>query len=107
MRIEAVVEAEGILAAVEKALAVDAALLEEGEGARIVAAVEALSAAIGGSDRKAVADLSQALDAVTAPFAQRRIERDLTRALSGRGADEVGSALGLKDRAPAPAATEA
>ena len=107
MRIEAVVEAEGILAAVEKARAGDAALLEPGEGDAIVAAVEALRAAMGGQDRKAIADLSHALDAVTAPFAQRRIERDLTRALSGRGADEVGTALGLKDKPLAEAGGEA
>jgi molecular chaperone HscA len=102
MRIEAVVEAEGILAAVEKALATDAELLDSGEGERIQAAVAALREAMSGPERKAIADRSQALDAVTAPFAQRRIERDLTRALSGRGADEVGSALGLQERA-APA----
>jgi molecular chaperone HscA len=107
MRIEAVIEAEGILAAVEKALGADAELLEGDEGARIAVAVDALRAAMAGPDRKAIADRSQALDAVTAPFAQRRIERDLTRALSGRGADEVGSALGLKDRETASAATEA
>ncbi len=94
--IEAQVEAEGILAAVKKAVVVDAGLLEEGEGDRIQAVVTALTAAMPGTDRKLIGDLSHDLDAVTAPFAQRRIERDLTLALSGRGADDVGTQLGMK-----------
>ena len=100
MRIEAVIEAEGILAAVDKALAVDAALLEGDEGAHIgavVAQLRAVMAEVAG-DRKRIAELSHELDAVTAPFAQRRIERDLTSALSGRGVDEVGAELGLKEK---------
>jgi len=101
MRIEAVIEAEGILAAVDKALADDAGLLEGDEGARIGAVVAQLRAVMAdpAGDRKRIADLSHELDAVTAPFAQRRIERDLTRPLSGRGADEVGAELGLKEKA--------
>ena len=97
--IEAQVEAEGILAAVKKAVVVDAGLLESGEGDRIQAVVAALTAAMTGTDRKLIGDLSHDLDAVTAPFAQRRIERDLTLALSGRGADDVGQQLGMKPQA--------
>ncbi|MFZ5477920.1 MAG: Fe-S protein assembly chaperone HscA [Myxococcota bacterium] len=96
MLIEARVEAEGILAALDKALAGDAALLAEGEGERIAHVADQLREAMTGTDRKRIADLSHHLDEVTAPFAQRRIERDLTRALSGRDADEVGAGLGLK-----------
>jgi molecular chaperone HscA len=96
MLIEARVEAEGILAALDKALATDRALLVAGEGEKIGLVADALRVAMMGTDRKRIADLSHQLDEVTAPFAQRRIERDLTKALSGRDADVVGAELGLK-----------
>ena len=93
--IEARVEAEGILAALDKALAGDAALLE-GNEADVIGQVEvALRAAMLGPDRERIAALSKKLDEVSAPFAQRRIERDLTKALSGRDATEVGTSLGM------------
>ncbi|MFN7146795.1 MAG: Hsp70 family protein, partial [Myxococcota bacterium] len=97
MLIEARVEADGILAAVDKALTADAALLQPGEGERIGEVVTALRAAMPGDDRKRIADLAHKLDEVTAPFAQRRIERDLTIALQGREAGAVGKQLGLKE----------
>ena len=46
-----------------------------------------------GDNTKLLQDLSKELDTVTAPFAQRRIERDLTRALSGRDAATVAQEL--------------
>jgi molecular chaperone HscA len=97
MLIESRVEADGILTAVKKALAVDAALLLPGEAARIEGVVATLEAAMPNDDRKRIADLAHQLDEVTAPFAQRRIERDLTLALSGRDAGDVGRQLGLKE----------
>jgi molecular chaperone HscA len=96
MLIEARVEAEGILAALDKALLADKAMLAAGEGEKIGLVADALRVAMMGTDRKRIADLSHQLDEVTAPFAQRRIERDLTKALSGRDADVVGAELGLK-----------
>ncbi len=101
--IEARVEADGILTAVQKALGVDRPLLLPGELEVIEAVVAALQAAMPGEDRKRIAALAHKLDEVTAPFAQRRIERDLTLALSGRDAGEVGKQLGMKEL-PAPAA---
>jgi molecular chaperone HscA len=97
MLIEARVEAEGILAALDKALAADRDMLEADEAARILGVAEQLRAALPGTERQRIADLSHQLDEVSAPFAQRRIERDLTLALSGRSADAVGSDLGLKN----------
>ena len=94
--IEVRVEAEGILAAVHKALAGDTELLQPGEREAIESVAAALTTAMVGPDRKLIADLSHELDAVTAPFAQRRIERDLTLALSGREADQVGKDLGMR-----------
>ncbi|MCB9763561.1 MAG: Fe-S protein assembly chaperone HscA [Alphaproteobacteria bacterium] len=93
MLIEARVEAEQILRAVRKALAGDAALLAEGEGERLQAVADALEAAMAGADRHRIAELSRKLDEVTAPFAQRRIERDLQLALQGQDALEVAEKL--------------
>jgi molecular chaperone HscA len=98
MLIEAKVEAEGILHALDKALSADRAMLDDAAFARITGVADALRAASLSSnpaDRKHISDLSHELDAVSAPFAQARIERDLTLALSGRAADTVGAELGL------------
>ncbi len=94
--IEARVEAEGILAALDKALAADRALLGDDEAGAIEAVANSLREAMAGTDRDRITNLSKELDAVSAPFAQRRIERDLTQALSGRDADAVGAELGLR-----------
>jgi len=96
--IEARVEAEGVMAAVEKAVRVDGGLLVEGEGERLEATVAALRSAIAGDDRHRIADLTRRLDEESAPFAQRRIERDLAIALKGRSADEVAENLDIADR---------
>ena len=99
-RIEARVQAEQILLAVDKALAADADLLAVGEGERIREVADALRAATAAAeggpeagDRGRIEALSRRLDEITAPFAQRRIERDLRLALEGRRADDVARRL--------------
>ena len=87
--IEARVEAEQVLSVVAKSMKADAALLQGNEAEVISQVSEALREAMAGSDRKRVQDLTTKLDEVTAPFAQRRIERDLKLALEGQGALEV------------------
>ena len=94
--IEARVEAEGILAAIAKALRVDGAMLVANEADVIGQVVTALTESMPGTDRERIGALSKKLDEVSAPFAQRRIERDLTRALTGRDASVVGAELGMK-----------
>ena len=91
--VEARVEAEQVIGAVEKALRLDPGLLAEGEGATIAAVIVKLKAAMPGDNRKPVQDLTKELDEVTAPFAQRRIERDLKKALEGQDALAVAEAL--------------
>jgi molecular chaperone HscA len=93
LRIEAVVEAEQILAALDKALGADAAMLAPGEGERLAAASSALRAAMGERDRARIQALSKELDELSAPFAQRRIERDLNQALKGQRADAISERL--------------
>ena len=110
MLIEARVEAEGILRALDKALRADRAMLSEESYQAITAVADKLREAhvsTDPADRKRINDLAHELDAVSAPFAQERIERDLTIALSGRAADVVGSELGLNSdgtKKPGPGA---
>jgi molecular chaperone HscA len=110
MLIEARVEAEGILRALDKALRADRAMLSDETFRAISAVADQLREAhvsTDPADRKRINDLAHELDAVSAPFAQERIERDLTIALSGRAADVVGSELGLNNdgtKKPGPGA---
>ncbi len=94
--IDARVEAEGILAAIHKALATDSGMLVGNEAEVIQEVATALQASMTTTERERISALSKKLDEVSAPFAQRRIERDLTLALSGRDADEVGAQMGLR-----------
>jgi molecular chaperone HscA len=93
--IEARVEAEQVLTALDKALVDDRDMLEGNESAIIEQVVGALRVAMAEADRKRISDLTHKLDEVSAPFAQRRIERDLTLALSGRDAEDVADQLGM------------
>jgi molecular chaperone HscA len=93
--IDARIEAEQIVNQVKKALADDAAMLEPGEQGEIEALLEELATAMDGRDRQRISTLSHRVDEVTAPFAQRRIERDLELAIQGKAAAEVAKELGV------------
>ena len=97
--IDARIEGEQILHSLRKALADDAALLEADEGDRFVSAMKRLEAALQGDDRRAILDIGEEVDSMTAPFAQRRIERDLATAIHGRMTDDVAGKLGMGDEA--------
>lgn len=93
--IDARIEAEQIVNQVKKALADDAAMLEPGEQGEIEALLGELATAMDGRDRQRISTLSHRVDEVTAPFAQRRIERDLELAIQGKAAAEVAKELGV------------
>ena len=95
--IDARVEAEQISLHLHKALEADAALLEGDESAQLHGLLSDLASAMAGTDRQRIADLSHKIDEVSAPFAQRRIERDLQLALSGRSTTAVAGELGIQD----------
>jgi len=95
--IESRVEADQILGALDRALHDDAALLVPGEREQLDAVAGQLRAAMAGPDRARISALAHKLDEVSAPFAQRRIERDLSLALEGRTADDVAKHLGMND----------
>lgn len=82
--IEKRVEARRVLQATQKALDDDGALLEAGERTAVDAAVRALEEAIAGEDRHVITTATEALDAATTPFAQRRMTRRIGEALENK-----------------------
>jgi len=83
------VEAERICVATEKALRVDAALLEQGEGEAISAALQAVREAARGTVSHAIHSRIEELDRISKPFAGRRMDRSIAQALSGRAVTEL------------------
>ncbi len=86
---EARVEADRIAQATQSALATDAALLEAGEGAAIEAALVRLLEATRGNAHRVIHERIEELDHVSKPFAGRRMDRSIARALAGRNLSEV------------------
>jgi molecular chaperone HscA len=93
--IDARIEAEQIANQVKKAIVADPAMLEEGDQARFETLLAELDEAMEGRDRQRISALSHQIDEVTAPFAQRRIERDLQLAIQGKAASAVAKELGV------------
>jgi molecular chaperone HscA len=100
--IEARVDAERVLQALNAAMAVDRALASEEERAAIGAAAERLKALKSGEDRELIVAGIEDLEKTALPFAQRRIDRAIGQALSGRSLDEVEASMAT-GAAPAPA----
>ncbi|MEC7986153.1 MAG: Fe-S protein assembly chaperone HscA [Myxococcota bacterium] len=96
MLIEARIEAEQILRSLRKALEVDGHLISDSEREGLSEACGQLESILESDERKRISDMSHRLDEISAPFAQKRIERDLAIALEGRSADEVASHLGME-----------
>ena len=83
------VDAEGLVAALRAALAQDADLLGPGERAALEAGIASVEAARQGSDHRALKSAVEALNRLSEPFAARRMDRSVSRALAGRRLDEV------------------
>ena len=84
------VEAAGLVESLRAALTADPDLLEARERTAIDEAVAAVERASAGSDHRAIKAAIEALNAATADFAARRMDRAVSGALSGRRVDEVG-----------------
>jgi molecular chaperone HscA len=82
-------EAERICSATEKALTTDAALLELGEDQAIRKALAAVREAARGTQSSTIHACIEALDQISKPFAGRRMDRSIARALSGRAVTEL------------------
>ncbi len=103
--IEARVDAERVLQALDAAMAADRALASVQERAAIAAAAERLKALKASEDREFIQAAIEALEKTALPFAQRRIDRAIGQALSGRSLDEVEASMAT-GAAPAPAGSQ-
>jgi len=83
------VEGRRLLDAVAAALRADADLLEEGERARIDAAVAALERAIAGTDADGIGAACEALSSASENFAGLRMNRSIRAALAGARVEDV------------------
>jgi len=81
---EATVDARRLLAAVDAALAADGALLADAERGEIERRVVDLRAAMATGDHRAIKRASETLNQVTEPFAARRMDVSVKRALAGQ-----------------------
>jgi molecular chaperone HscA len=86
---EAQVEADQIAVATETALAMDGELVGSDERAAIDAALAKLRRLRDGSDHLALRGAVEALNHATGEFAARRMDRSLSRALTGRRVDAL------------------
>jgi molecular chaperone HscA len=86
---EAQVEADRMIVATEAALAQDRDLLAEGEARAIDDALTAVRTARAATNRDALAAAVQALNRATEPFAARRMDRSVARALAGKRVDDL------------------
>jgi molecular chaperone HscA len=91
---ESRVEAKRSLLALEAALAKDGALLTAEERGEIDAARRRLEGSIGGEDRDEIAAAAEALENISKPFAERRMDRGIRAALSGLSVTELESRVG-------------
>ena len=87
------VEAGRIVQATQKALAVDAELLADGDLVRIQAAIAALEAACRGDEPSRIHHLIEELDLASKEFATRRMNRAIARAIEGRRVTDVEGGL--------------
>jgi molecular chaperone HscA len=87
--IEARVEAQRVLLALDAALAADGALARPEERQTMEKAAQRLKAAIAGEDRDLINGLVEELEKAGKPFAQRRIDRAINSALAGHRLDEI------------------
>jgi molecular chaperone DnaK len=87
--IEARTEADTVLHATEKALHQHAALLAEGEEALVRATIQDLQEAKEGEDYNRIRDLTDVLNTVTTPLAQRIMDTSIQEALRQKRLSEV------------------
>lgn len=86
---EARVEAQQLLDALAAALHVDRALLEDQESAQIERATLALEQALSGQDAGLIHELTEKLNAASAGFAAKRMDREIGEALRGESLASV------------------
>ncbi len=83
------VDAEALTGAIRAAIAQDGDLLSADERAALEGGLVSLDAASRGTDHRALKSAVEALNRASEPFAARRMDRSVSRALAGRRLDEV------------------
>ncbi len=96
--IEAQVEAERMMLALDAALKSDGDLVSPSERAGIDAAAGKVRKAMAGEDRDRIGAAVEALEKASHPFAQARMDRAMEQALKGHSLDEVEASMAT-DRA--------
>jgi molecular chaperone HscA len=91
--IEARVEAERVLLALAAALGADGSLLDDGERKAIDGAMAQVRQAMTTEDRDRIAATVDILDQATHGFAQKRMDRAVSMALTGHSLDEVEASM--------------
>jgi molecular chaperone HscA len=91
---EAKVEGRRNLLALDAALAKDGALLDGAERAELDQGRARLETAIAGEDRDEINAAADALETLSKPFAERRMDRGIREALSGKSVNELESRVG-------------
>jgi len=91
--LEARIEAQRVILALEAALKVDSELLVKGEALAIAQMTDKLKMAIEGEDRDLINGYVERLEHLTHPFAQRRMDRAIAAALKGHSLDEIEASM--------------
>ncbi|NUP07083.1 MAG: Fe-S protein assembly chaperone HscA [Polyangiaceae bacterium] len=89
--IEERVEAERVIIATTKALTIDADLLEASEREHIETALKELAEAIRGKSATVIHARIEMLDQATKPWAGRRMDRAVARAIAGKNVESIES----------------
>ena len=87
--VEAQVDADRLLLAIQSALDADAALLDAAERAAIDAAMQALAHGRSGTDAAAIEALSKSLAQATESFAAMRMNKGIAQALEGKNIETL------------------
>jgi molecular chaperone HscA len=88
------VEARRSLLALDAALSKDGGLLNAEERTALDEGRARLEAAVAGEDREEINAAAEALEALSKPFAERRMDRGIREALSGVSVKELESRVG-------------
>jgi len=83
------VDAEALITAIRSAMATDGELLDDEERAALDAGIASLEAARRATDHRSLKAAVESLNRASEPFAARRMDRSVSKALAGRRLDEV------------------
>jgi molecular chaperone HscA len=89
MLVEARVEADRMLNALNQAIQQDRALLTNQELASLEEGILSLKEARTGTNHRLILDRTEKLDALSVEFASRRMDRSINEALAGKKTSEV------------------